>query len=68
MTRKAVLDSEVWYLVTNLDLEGPFMTKLDEPGQFPLSGEKSSPNCEQSKTLSMCIVRTVILMPCVIIS
>ena len=30
-------------LVPNLDLEGIFMTQLDEPGHLPSSGEKSSP-------------------------
>ena len=29
-------------LVPNLDLEGTFMTQLDEPGHLPSSGEKSS--------------------------
>ena len=43
MTRKAMLDSEGDDLVPNLDLEGSFMTKLDEPGHLPSSGEKSSP-------------------------
>ena len=28
-------------MVPNLDLEGSFMTKLDEPGHLPSSGEKS---------------------------
>ena len=34
-------------LVPNLDLEGTFMTQLDEPGHLPSSGEKSSPKHSQ---------------------
>ena len=51
MTRKAMLEanSEVEGddLVPNLDLEGTFMTQLDEPGHIPSSGEKSSPKHSQ---------------------
>ena len=47
MTRKAMFDSEVGDLVPNLGLEGTFMTKLDEPGHLPSSGEKSSPGKSQ---------------------
>ena len=37
-------------LVPNLDVEGTFMTQLDEPGHLPSSGEKSSPNhCQDFK-------------------
>ena len=46
MTRKAVIDSEGGDLVPNLNLEGSFMTKLDEPGHLASSGEKSSPKTE----------------------
>ena len=35
MTRKARLDSEGGDLVPNVDLEGSFMTQLDEPGHLP---------------------------------
>ena len=38
-----MLGGEGGALVTNLDLEGSFMTTLDEPGPLPSSGEKSSP-------------------------
>ena len=34
-------------LVPNLNLEGTFMTQLDEPGHLPSSGEKSSPKYSQ---------------------
>ena len=34
-------------LVPNLDLEGTFMTWLDEPGHLPSSGERSSPKHSQ---------------------
>ena len=51
MTRKAMLEAnsenEGDYLVPNLDLEGTFMTQLDEPGHLPSSGEKSSPKQSQ---------------------
>ena len=46
MTRKAMLEANSEDkgndLVPNLDLEGTFMTQLDEPGYLPSSGEKSS--------------------------
>ena len=42
-TRKAVLDNDGDDLVPNLDLEGSFMTKLDEPGHLSSSEETSSP-------------------------
>ena len=51
MTRKAMLeansDDKGDNLVPNLDLEGTFMTQLDEPGHLPSSGEKSSPKYNQ---------------------
>ena len=51
MTRKAMLEAnsknEGNGLVPNLDLEGTFMTQLDEPGHLPPSGEKSSPKHSQ---------------------
>ena len=51
MTRKAVLEANSEDkgddLVPNLDLEGTFMTELDEPGHLPSSGEKSSPKHSQ---------------------
>ena len=34
-------------LVPNLDLEGTFLTQLDEPGHLPSSGEKRSPKHSQ---------------------
>ena len=34
-------------LVPNLDLEGTFMSQLDEPGHLPSSGEKNSPKLSQ---------------------
>ena len=34
-------------LIPNLDLEGTFMTQLDEPGHLPCSEEKSSPKHSQ---------------------
>ena len=44
MTRKAMLEANIKDegddLVPNLDLEGTFMTQLDEPGPLPSSGEK----------------------------
>ena len=48
MTRKAVLDNDGDDLVPNLDLEGSFITKLDEPGHLPSPGEKSSPKQSQN--------------------
>ena len=42
-----MLDSEGGNLVPDLGLEGSFMTKLDEPGHFPSSGEKRSPRKSQ---------------------
>ena len=39
-------------LVSNLDLEGTFMTLLDEPGHLPSSGEKDLQNI--ARTSSMC--------------
>ena len=51
MTRKAMLEANSEDkgddLVPNLDLEGTFMTQLDEPGHLPSSGEKSSPKHSQ---------------------
>ena len=51
MTRKAMLEAntedEGGDLVPNLDLEGSFMTQLDEPGHLPSSEEKSSPKHSQ---------------------
>ena len=47
MTWKAVLDNDGDDLVPNLDLEGSLMTKLDEPGHLPSSGEKSYPKQSQ---------------------
>ena len=46
MTREAMLtansEDEGDDLVSNLDLEGTFMTRLDEPDHLPSSGRKSS--------------------------
>ena len=43
-----MLDIEGGDLVPDLDLEVSFMTKLDEPGHLPSSGEKSSPKQSQN--------------------
>ena len=40
-------EGDDWF--PNLDLEGTFMTQLDEPGHLPSSGEKSSPKHKDSK-------------------
>ena len=42
-----ILDSEGDDFVLSLDLERLFMTKLDEPGHLPSSGETSSPKLGQ---------------------
>ena len=51
MTRKAMQEAnsedEEDDLVPNLDLEGSFMTIVDEPCHVPSSGEKSSPKHSQ---------------------
>ena len=64
MTRKAMLEENSEDkgddLVPNLDLEGTFMTQLDEPGHLPSSGRKILQNI--AKTSSMCQVGIVKLI------
>ena len=51
MTRKAMLEANSEDarddLVPNLDLDGTFMTELDEPGHLPSSGEKRIQACAE---------------------